>query len=50
MALNNGVEVISYVIVFKNRNPIDLSIGYFKYKELFNLVIKFVEETTYDRF
>ena len=36
MALNNGVEVISYVIVFKNRNPIDLSIGEYKYKVLFN--------------
>lgn len=40
LALNYGIEVIPYVIVFKNGNPIDKSIGYSEYEELLNLVNK----------
>lgn len=40
LALNYGIEVIPYVIVFKNGNPIDKTIGYSEYEELLNLVNK----------
>ena len=41
LALKYGIEVIPYVIVFKNGKPIDKSIGYAEYEELLNLVKKY---------